>query len=146
MGRPVGALQRSLGIGIVFACLWLMSGLLLSAVIGVFDPESIDPGDLQGMTLIFGSMGLLSGVLFGVLTSLASRDRAPAVLSLARSGAWGVLATAVVQLLYLGHGDAGLAANILMALVLSVFGGVMAGTWLLIARRWAHARSLLGGN
>jgi hypothetical protein len=134
--------QRTLGIGLAFGCLWLASGLLLGSVIGIVDPHSIDPGDLKGLVLIFGSMGLLSGVLFAVLTALAERGTPPAGLSLGRTAVWGVLATAIVQVLYLGHGDAGLAANIQMALVLSAFGGVMAGTWLLITRRWAHARPL----
>lgn len=138
--------QRTLGIGLVFGCLWLASGLLFGSVVGIVDPDSIDPGDLQGMVLIFGSMGLLSGVLFAVLTALVERGTPPAGLSLLRTLLWGTLATAIVQLAYLNHGDAGLSANIQLALVLAVFGGVMAGTWLLIARRWAHARSLLGGS
>jgi hypothetical protein len=42
--------------------------------------------------------------------------------------AWGILATAIVQVPYLGHGDAGLVANLSMALLFSGLGGVVSGS------------------
>jgi hypothetical protein len=50
--------------------------------------------------------------------------------------AWGVAATAITQTLYLGHGDQGLLANIQLAMIFSLLGGIIASAWLLIARQW----------
>ena len=52
-----------------------------------------------------------------------------------------ILGSAIVQMAYLGHGDAGLVANIKMALLFSAIGGVIAIAWLAIARAWLHWRS-----
>ena len=43
---------------------------------------------------------------------------------------WGVAGTAIVQQAFLGHGDAGLAADTQMALVMSGFGGIIAAALL----------------
>lgn len=71
------------------------------------------------LVAIFGSMGLLTGVAFGVLVSIWESGRAVIDLPLTRVAGWGILSTAIVQLAYLGHGDAGLPANIKMALLFS---------------------------
>ena len=76
------------------------------------------------MIAIIGPMGLFSGVAFALL--LRARRGAMADVSLMRCADLGFLATAIVQVAYLGHGDAGLAANIKMAVLFSVIGGVIA--------------------
>ena len=61
--------------------------------------------------------------------------------SLRRGIGCGLLGTAIVQVAYLGHGDQGLAANIQMALVFCVLGGLIAMAWLVMARQWSRWRS-----
>jgi hypothetical protein len=128
------SIRRVLGIGLAWAALWLLLGLLMSVVIGIFDPDSIDDGDAQGMVMIFSLMGFLSGVLFAMATWLARLPSAPSALPVSHTAVWGVLATAIVQVAFIGHGDAGLAANVKMALLFCVFGGLIAISWLAIAR------------
>jgi hypothetical protein len=89
----------------------------------------------------FGPMGFFSGVAFGLLLSIGGRGRPLFERSLARVAGSGILGTAIVQVAYLGHGDAGLAANIQMALLFAAFGGVVAIVWLAMARSWTRRRS-----
>ena len=58
-----------------------------------------------------------------------------------RVAVWATVATAIVQVGYLNHGDAGLIANLQMALLFSTFGAPIAIAWLLIARWWSSWRS-----
>ena len=143
MSKRMRTLQRVLGTGLAWGGLWLVAAMTIRGVIGIVDPSTIDPGDTQGLVTVMGSMGFLSGVVFGILLSLFERGTTLLALSSARAAWWGLLATAVVQLGYLGHGDAGLAANIQMALAFCGFGGVIAVAWLLIAQRWSHWHSAL---
>jgi hypothetical protein len=46
----------------------------------------------------------------------------------------GIVATAIVQLVYLGHGDQGLAANLSTAALFSIVGGIVTIAWLGIDR------------
>jgi len=112
---------------LVWAAFWTAIGLAVAWL----DPDSMDPGDVTGMVMILGSMGILTGIVFGVLTSQRS--------SLAKVIACGILATAIVQVPYLGHGDAGLVANLSMALLFSGLGGVVSAVWWAISRiAWSN--------
>ena len=131
--------RRVLGVGLAWATLWLGFWLILLGIIAVLDPDSIDPGEgAAGMTAIFGPMGLLTGVVFGVLLRMRNGDRSIADVPGVSVVGWGSFATASVQVLYLGHGDAGLAANAMMALLFTAFGGVVTVAWLATARAWRH--------
>ena len=92
------------------------------------------------------SMGLLSGVAFGVLLFIDSRSRPSVDLSPGRVAGWGILASFIVQLAYLGHGDLGLAANLKTALLFSASGGLVTLVWLVMARSWLHRRSSLSSS
>ncbi len=135
-------LRRVLGIGLAWAILWGVFWTTLFSIIGIVDPDSIDPGDEMAV-IILGSMGLLTGVVFGILLSIGSRSRTNIDLSLTRVAVQGILATAVVQLGYLDHGDLGLAHNIRMALLFCAFGGVVTLVWLATARWWLRRHSPL---
>ena len=139
MSTQAPPIRRVLGIGLAWTALWLLLGFIVTAVIGVFDPDSIDPGDTEGMIKVFSLMGFLSGVSFALVTALASRETPPVALSVARAAQWGFLATAIVQIGFLGHGDSTLAANILEGLLFAGFGSLIAVSWLAIARRWIVA-------
>ena len=131
-------MKRIFTTGLAWTGLWLAVGITMGEILGIVDPDSLDPGDRQGVVMVFGSMGFLSGVAFAVLSSLAGRAPTPAAQSLSGAFAWGILGTAIVQLAYLNHGDAGLAANIGMAVVFSGLGGVIAIMWLGLSRWWSY--------
>jgi hypothetical protein len=134
------SIRRALAISLTWGLLWFtLLAVNLSAVI-VRAPSNLDPGEAQLFVLIFGSMSLLSGIAFAIILSLAERTRTVLDLPFLRTMLWGFLATAIVQSFYLGHGDQGLLANIQMALIFSVFGGVVTAVWLLLARWWVRAR------
>ena len=129
------ALQRILGIGVTWGVLWLALWICVLGVIAAINPESVDPGEPQAMIVIFGSMGVLSGVAFAMLLWFVERGKAIGDVRAARAVLWGFVGSAFVQSAFLDHGDAGLAANIGMGLFLSLVGAVVTALWLLIARR-----------
>jgi hypothetical protein len=142
MRNNTGAVRRVLGIGLAWATLWLALWTIVVVMIGVLDPDSIDPGEGPMVMLsILGPMGLFSGVAFGILLSIADRGRSAVDRSMIRVAAYGILASAIVQLPYLGHGDSGLAANIQMAMLFCAFGGLVTLAWLVMARWSSHQRS-----
>ena len=106
--------------------------------LGIIDPDSIDEGEIQGAIFILGPMGILTGLAVALLLSIAGRKTSASDLSLFRALAWGVVGSALVQIGYLGHGDAGLAANIVMALAFCAFGGIISVIWYLLALRFAR--------
>ncbi len=135
----ISAPKRVLGIGLTWAIVWLAFWTILGGIIAVIDPDSIDPGEGAMLFVIFGPMGLFSGVTFGILLSMARRARTAGDQSPIHVAAWGMLGCAIVQLGYLGHGDQGLAANIMMALLFSAVGGVVTLMWLVMTGPWLDA-------
>lgn len=128
-------MRRVLATGGIWGLIWSIAILILLAVIGVVDPDSIDPGEGPLMALfIFSPMGFFSGVVFALLNRRAAEHA-----SLARTASLGFLGSVLVQIPYLGHGDAGLVANTQLALVFAGFGACAALLWRVIARRMHHA-------
>jgi lysylphosphatidylglycerol synthetase-like protein (DUF2156 family) len=115
--------------------------LLIGVAIAFLSPGSIDPGEGRMFLFVLGPMGLFSGVVFAALLLWKERSRAAATRSFVRAILCGVIATALVQLAYLGHGDQGFTANLGMAALFSAIGGVVAAGWLALARGWANWRS-----
>ncbi len=142
MNDAIGSLRRVLGLAVIWAILWLAFWTIVIGIIWIVDPDSIDPGEGPMLiVVILGPMGLLSGLAVAGLVSMQRRAGTAIDLSLIRVAGWGVLGSAIVQVAYLGHGDAGLAANIKMALLFSAFGGVVTLVWFLMARTWLRRRS-----
>ncbi|HYN08191.1 MAG TPA: hypothetical protein VES67_12435 [Vicinamibacterales bacterium] len=104
-------------IGVTWGVVWFAAWIAIGTLIAILDSDSIDPGDTEGMIIVLAPMGLLTGIAFGILLSLADSGTSVINLSLPRAVLWGVLGCALVQVFYLGHGDQGLAANIGMALM-----------------------------
>lgn len=119
----------------VWAALWIALATIVATIIGVVDPDSLDPGETQGLLAIMGFLGLLSGIAFGVLAWFGKRRATPALPS-PRVLFAGFLGTALVQLAFLNHGNGDLEANSKMALGFSVAGTVIAVAWFLLARRF----------
>jgi hypothetical protein len=136
MIKPSNMFRRVGGVGVVWATLWLVFWVVIAAVIAIVDPDSMDPGEPLGMLAIFAPMGLFSGLAFaGLLFRFA-----PARPSLLQASALGVLGTGVVQLAYLGHGDQGLLANLLMAFLFALVGGLVTMAWYATTRVMPHSR------
>jgi hypothetical protein len=123
--------RRVLRFGLTWFVLWAVFWMAVVTLIGIAHPDSIDPGEgplVVAATL--GPMGLLSGMAFGVLRSTWARGGAPG-RPLVHVASSGILATALMQLPYLGHGNVGLAANVHMALTFCAVGGVVTISWFL---------------
>jgi hypothetical protein len=89
-----------MGIGLIWGMAWAAIGAVLSTVVGVVDPDSIDPGEGPvRVGAILGMVGLVSGVAFGALMAIAESGRAILSISLRRAAMWGVLSSAAFPLL-----------------------------------------------
>ena len=124
-----GGASRILKDAALWGLLWLSFWGAVMLGIGALDPDSIDPGEPFAFLRVFGSMGVLTGLAFAGLVSVTS---APG--SFSRAAGLGTLATALVQIMYLGHGDLGLLANLLQAFMFSLIGGIVTMLWFATAR------------
>lgn len=132
-------LRRVVGIGLLWGLLWLALMMIVGVIVGIANPDTIDAGEGWQAVLVLGPMGLFTGIAFALLLSLgAARSSGSSVM---RAAGCGILATAIVQLAYLGHGDAGLVANLQMATLFSIVGGLVATMWLGVSRGWSQWRS-----
>lgn len=93
-------LIEPLRLGLVWMVLWATTGALLSIVVGIVDPPSIDPGEGPvALAKLLGGIGGASGIVFGLLLAGGERHRSVTDLSLLRAAAWGAAAGAVLPLL-----------------------------------------------
>ena len=119
-----------------WAAIWFVGAMLVGGVIGIVDPDSFDPGDTSGMAMVMGVIGVLSGAAFSALVRIADHRLAgPRCMSNRAILACGFAGTAIVQTALLGHGDAGLTANVSMALGMCAFGVVVTACWIVLRRR-----------
>jgi hypothetical protein len=86
--------------GITWAVLWALIFFLIGTIIGVVDPDSIDPGEephrIAGIGAIFG---FISGLFFSALLATGDRHKKIRDLSMGRAALWGLLGTAAFPLL-----------------------------------------------
>lgn len=104
LGAKMGVLLRKLrgliGVGLTWGILWAAITALIGLVIGVVDPDSIDPGETPLIAGgIVGLQGFVAGVAFGILLSLAETRKTILDLSLIRVAIWGLLASAALPFL-----------------------------------------------
>jgi len=93
-------LRGVMGIGLTWGILWAAIFAALVLVVGVIDPDSIDPGEGPiEVSAIGGFVGLVSGVFFGILLSFAESGKAILDLWLRRAALWGILGSAAFPLL-----------------------------------------------
>jgi hypothetical protein len=116
--------RRLLTIAVTWASLWFATMAAIMLAIGIVDPDSIDPGEPLQAVFVFGPMGLLSGLAFALFVGawLPARSVAGVV-------ALGFLGSALAQVPFLGHGDNGLLANVFLALMFAVIGGLVTLVW-----------------
>jgi hypothetical protein len=136
-----GGWRRVLRIGVPWALVWLACWAVVGVTMALVDPDSLDPGEGWMLLVVFAPMGLLTGVIFSLLLLFERGGGTDPGLAPARVVGWGVLATAIVQLAYLGHGDQGLLANVKMALLFSACGGAVTLVWFVFARHLTGRRT-----
>ena len=121
-------IRGALSVGVTWSVLWVMIGVALWGVFKIFQPEDIGPGEGLSVVLpILGTVGLLSGLGFSGLLTLAERRRGLGELSLGRVGLWGALGSAAVPLL--------MGADPSMGWLTGSLGAVFATSSVAIARR-----------
>lgn len=129
-------LRGLLGVGLTWGTLWAAVTVAIAGVIGMLDPDSIDPGEgplLAGA--IIGLQGVVAGVGFGLLLSFAEARKAILEFSRVRVAVWGLLASAALPLL------TGMPVGMLWFVCL--LGGTSATASVAIARH-AERRALKG--
>ena len=88
-----------LGLGLTWGVMWSAVLATLALIIGVFDPDSIDPGEGVGMMVKIGmTVGFVSGAFFGAVLSFAEGRKTFGELSLWRIAIWGAIGAAILPL------------------------------------------------
>jgi MFS family permease len=93
-------LRGMLGMGITWAVGWAIVMFMIGTIIGIVDPDAIDPGEEPWrMGAVVGFVGFLSGAAFATIFASAERRRKIQELSVLRAAVWGALGGAVFPLL-----------------------------------------------
>jgi hypothetical protein len=99
MGEQLRKLRGVICISLTWGILWAAIFAALAIVAGVIDPDSIDPGEGPiRVSAIGATIGLVAGVAFGILLSLAESGRPIRNIWLTRAAMWGILGSAVFPL------------------------------------------------
>jgi len=92
--------RGALGIALTWGAAWALIGAALSLITGVVDPDSIDAGEGPvRIGAIFGVVGAMSGLAFGLVMAFTERRRSLDELSIGRAALWGVVGAAALPLL-----------------------------------------------
>jgi hypothetical protein len=115
------------GIGLTWAILWAAFAIVLVLIIGVLDPDSVDPGEGPLVAgAVFGGIGFLSGIGFAGLLSCLASGKAISEISYMGAALCGILASAVFPLLS-GRED--------QVFLMCPLGGAIAAAFVAILRR-----------
>ena len=128
MNRFLRKLRGTVGVGLTWGVVFAAITYITGTTFGVFDPDSIDPGEEPRMIALFGGLfGFISGVVFATLMTLSEGRKTLRDLSIWRSALWGFLGASALPLLT--------TANDSMALILGPLGASLAAGSVAIARR-----------
>lgn len=123
-------LRGVVAVSITWGAVWAAVFALIVTIIGIFDPDSIDPGEGPLSAAGIGAMfGAVSGAAFALLVSAADGRRTITELSLGRAALWGFLGTALFPLLA--------PADNSLALVFGPIGAALAAGSVAVAKRAA---------
>ncbi|MEK7833455.1 MAG: hypothetical protein AAB401_20355 [Acidobacteriota bacterium] len=138
MNVQLRKLRGVISISLIWGIMWAVVFWIIAIIVGIVDPDSIDPGEEPVVIgLMGGAFGLVSGLVFGVLLALAESGRAIRDISLLRAVLWGVLASAVFPLLVGKYNQ---------VLVMCPIGAVVALVYVAIARKAGHDDSGQSGR
>ena len=130
MKRLLRKLRGAIGVGLTWGVLWALIAFALGVIIGVVDPDSIDPGEEPWiMGAIVGTTGFVCGLVFSAILAFAEDRKTIRDLSPWRAALWGMLGSAALPLLT-GMQDS-------VALNTVPLGALFASGSILIARRAA---------
>jgi hypothetical protein len=122
------------GMGLTWAVGFAAFFLMLTAVIGYFDPDSIDPGESPILFARIGALiGFIAGSTFGVLFSFAEARKKILNLSLMRAGLWGAIASSLFPLLT--------TATDSMVIVMAPIGAILGVASVGVAKRAERTRA-----
>ena len=100
MNSLLRKLRGMLGVGITWAVGWAIVMFIIGSIIGVVDPDAIDPGEEPWrLALMVSTVGFISGSAFALIFSSAERRKSIRDLSVLRSAFWGALGGAALPLL-----------------------------------------------
>ena len=121
-------LRGALSVGLTWALLWVILGILIMAGIWLVDPADIGPGEGPSKALpILALVGLLSGTGFAALLASTARRKTLGDLSPWRAGLLGLLGSAGIPWL--------MGADASMGVLTGALGALFASTSVAIARR-----------
>lgn len=127
MNKLLRKLRGVMSIGLIWGILWVAFVNVLGMVIWVIHPDDIDPGEGPLVfSAIFGMVGLISGIGFGILLSFAESGKTIRDIWLPRAAIWGMLGSAAFPLLT-GRED--------QVFIMCPLGAVIATALVAIARR-----------
>jgi hypothetical protein len=93
-------LRGMLGTGITWGVGWAIVMFILGTIVGMVDPDSIDPGEEPWRIAgVVGMVGFLSGVAFAGLFSWIENRKSLRNLSVLRAAMWGAMGGAAMPLL-----------------------------------------------
>ena len=96
-------LRGVLGLGMIWGVLWAAIFLVLVAVLALFRPDDVGPGEGPLDVWRVGALvGLASGAVFGVLLALAESAHTLRALPPVRAALWGAVASSVFPIVT-GH-------------------------------------------
>ena len=58
--------RRVSGIAVMWGLVWFAAWLAVCGTIGWVDPDSLDPGEWQGLLVVMAPMGLWTGLVFAL--------------------------------------------------------------------------------
>lgn len=100
MNTQLRKLRGVVSISLIWGILWVVVFGIIAIIVGIVDPDSIDPGEEPAIIgLMGGAFGLVAGIVFGILLAVAESGRAVRDISLLRAAMWGILGSAVFPLL-----------------------------------------------
>src|SRR6185503_14233221 len=89
-------IRGALGVSVTWGTLFSAVFATVALIVGVLDPDSIDPGEtLLRIAGIGAILGFVSGVVFSALLAVVERGKELHELSVVRAAICGTVATAV---------------------------------------------------
>lgn len=138
MDRIVRTVRGAVGVGVTWAAMWAVVGLLIGVGMRLARPQDLGPGEHPiTIAVVFGVVGLLSGAIFAIVMAIAERRRTLGELSVPRAAGWGALASVLLPLLT--SMDNG------MIVIFAPLGAMVAATSVALAKRHAR-RELAAGD